>query len=249
MQGIRVIAHILLITVLSFIANIIGTVSGFGVGTVLTPILLLFLPFGPTVLLVCILHWFHDVFKLFFFRSGIDWKLFIYFGIPTIVATFLGALLVTPTQSHVLTALLGLFLIFSVGMMYAVESFRIPDTWITSMVGGLLSGFFAGIFGIRGAVRSVFLSAFDLRKATYIGTTGAISLLLDSTRLGVYLWDGIRMDQSLVWGFAFFVPASFIGAYVGAKMVHWIPQKYFRDVVAIFLFLVGIKLLVTPWLG
>lgn len=243
------IAEIISITVLSFIANIVGTVSGFGVGTIMTPILLLFLPFGQTILLVCILHWFHDIFKLFFFRLGIDWRLFLYFGLPTIVASFLGALLVTPDQSVMLTSLLGLFLIFSVGMMYAVDKFQIPNNWVTGMVGGLLSGFFAGIFGIRGAVRSIFMAAFDLHKATFIGTTGAISLLLDSTRLGVYLWDGIRIEQSLVWSFALFIPASFFGAYIGSLVVHRIPQKHFRAVVSVFLLLVGVKLLLTPWLG
>ncbi len=243
------IGEILSITALSFIANIVGTVSGFGVGTIMTPILLLFLPFGQTILLVCILHWFHDIFKMFFFRSGIDWRLFLYFGIPTIFSTFLGALLVTPEQSVVLTSLLGLFLITSVGMMYAVKKFQVPKNWITGMAGGLLSGFFAGVFGIRGAVRSVFMAAFDLRKATFIGTTGAISLLLDSTRLVTYVSRGIRVNQVLLWALILFIPASFLGAYVGKRVVHKIPQKYFRDVVSVFLLIVGVKLLLTPWLG
>ncbi len=243
------IIEIISITVLSFIANMIGTISGFGVGTIMTPILLLFLPFGQTILLVCIIHWFHDIFKWYFFRHGLDLKLFLYFGIPTVFATALGALLVTPTQSVVLTSLLGLFLIVSVAMMYAVTSFKIPNNWVTGMVGGLLSGFFAGIFGIRGAVRSVFMAAFDLRKATFIGTTGAISFFLDSTRMVVYLWDGIRIAQPLFFALALFVPASFLGAYLGSRIVHYIPQHHFRNVVSLFLLIVGIKLLLTPWLG
>ncbi len=243
------IGEILSIMALSFIANIVGTISGFGVGTIMTPILLLFLPFGQTILLVCILHWFHDIFKLFFFRTGIDWRLFLYFGLPTIFATFLGALLVTPEQSVVLTSLLGLFLITSVGMMYAVDKFQVPKNWLTGMAGGLLSGFFAGVFGIRGAVRSVFLAAFDLRKATFLGTTGAISLLLDSTRLVVYVSRGIRVDQILLWALILFIPVSFLGAYVGQRVVYKIPQKHFRAVVSAFLLIVGVKLLLTPWLG
>ncbi len=243
------IVEILSITVVSFIANCVGTISAFGVGTIMTPILLLFLPFSQTILLVCGVHWFHDVFKMSFFRAGIDWRLFMYFGIPTVVATFFGALLVTPEQSMVLTSLMGLFLIFSVAIMHVIENFQIPNNWVTSMIGGLLSGFFAGIFGIRGAVRSVFMAAFDLHKVTFIGTTGAISLVLDSTRMAVYLWDGIRLDAPLYWGFALFVPASFLGAYLGSRVVHRIPQHNFRAVVSVFLVVVGIKLLLTPWLG
>ncbi len=241
-------AEILLITVVSFIANIIGTISGFGVGTIMTPILLLFLPFGETILLVCVIHWFHDLFKIYFFHEGIDWRLFMYFGAPTIVATFLGALLVTQEQSMVLTSLLGLFLIGSVGMMYAVTKFQVPSNWFTGLIGGLLSGFFAGIFGIRGAVRSVFMAAFDLRKATFIGTTGVISLFLDTTRFITYTAQGITVSQALWWALFLFIPVSFFGAYIGQKAVHRIPQERFRSVVSFFLLLVGIKLLLTPWL-
>ena len=241
--------EIFAITVLSFISNIIGTVSSFGVGTVVTPILLLFMPFDQTILLVCIIHWFHDIFKWYFFRHGFDMKLFLSFGIPTIFATVIGAKLVTAEQSEVLTSLLGLFLIFSVVLMYFVEKFRVPQNWVTGTIGGLLSGFFAGIFGIRGAVLSVFMAAFDLRKATFIGTTGAISLLLDTARFGVYIWDGIRISQPLVYALTLFVPASFLGAYCGSRLVHLIPQAQFRNVVAFFLLIVGVKLLLTPWIG
>ena len=239
-------AQILFITFLNFVANLIGTVSGFGVGTVMTPILLMFLPFAETILLVCIIHWFHDIFKIGFFRKGIDWKLFMYFGFPTIIATFIGALFVTQEQSGLLSSLLGLFLIGSVIMMYTIDCFRIPNNWISGTIGGLLSGFFAGIFGIRGAVRAVFLAAFDLNKATFIGTTGAISLMLDSVRFITYWARGIRVPGLLMWALLLFIPASFLGAYIGQHIVRRIPQQQFRGVVSIFLLLVGIKLLLTP---
>lgn len=241
------IVFTIFITLLALLANIVGTVSGFGVSTIMTPILLFFLPFPETILLVCIIHWFHDVWKMGFFWHGIDWKLFLYFGVPTIIATFLGALLVSSEQSALLSALLGLFLIGSVAVMYLLPYMAIPYNWVSSTVGGLLSGFFAGIFGIRGAVRSVFLAAFDLHKATFIGTTGAISLLLDSTRFVTYFFiNGLRVESLPWWVFSFFVAASFVGAYIGYLIVDKIPQDKFRFVVAAFLLLVGIKLLVTP---
>lgn len=242
------IGFILFITVLTFLANIVGAISGFGLGTIMIPVLILFLPFPETILLTCIIHWFHDVWKTGFFWHGIDWKLFLYFGVPTITASFLGALLVSKEQSTLLLALLGLFLVGSVVMMYLMPYLKIPCNWISTSVGGLLSGFFAGIFGIRGAVRSVFLTAYDLRKATYIGTTGAISFLLDSTRFITYFFiNGIRVEQMPWWALIFFIASSFIGVYVGYLIVGKIPQEKFRFVVAAFILAVGIKLLVAPW--
>jgi uncharacterized membrane protein YfcA len=241
------IVSIILIAILSFVANVVGTVSGFGVGTILTPILLFFLPFTQTILLVCILHWFHDIGKLFFFHRGIDWKLFLYFGIPSIIAGFVGALLVTPEQSTVLSSLLGLFLVISVGMLFYVPEFVLPYTWLNGLIGGLLSGFFAGIFGIRGAVRSLFLSVFDLRKAIFLGTTSIIGLLLDSVRLITYFFRGLSVPAYLYWAMIVFIPVSFFGTFVGQIIVKKIPQERFRMVVLIFLLFVGIRLLLTPW--
>lgn len=159
---------ITLITIFSCIANIIGTISGFGLSTVMTPILLLFVPFTQTLVLVCILHWFHDVWKVMLFHRNIDWHLFFYFGLPTIIAGFLGALLVSPEQSVLLSSLLGLFLIGLVILLLYKPHFTLQSNWENNIMGGLLSGFLAGIFGIRGAVHVFFLSVFDLDRKSVV---------------------------------------------------------------------------------
>jgi uncharacterized membrane protein YfcA len=244
----KMIISIILITLLSCVANIIGTVSGFGVGTFMTPILLLFMPFAQTIVLVCIIHWFHDIWRLYFFYHGIDWKLFLYFGIPSIIAGVIGASLVTQEQSTVLSSLLGLFLISSTVILFYIPNFVLPSTLLNGLIGGSLSGFFAGIFGIRGAVRTLFLSTFDLRKATFLGTTSIIALLLDSGRLLTYWFGGLSLPLYLYWAMLLFIPFSFLGTFIGQLIVKKIPQKHFRVVVLIFLLIVGIKLFLTPWL-
>lgn len=241
------IMTIILITIFSCIANIIGTISGFGLSTIMTPILLLFVPFTQTLLLVCILHWFHDVWKMALFHRNIDWHLFLYFGLPTIVAGFLGALLVTPEQSVLLSSLLGLFLICLVILLLYKPQFTLQATWENNVMGGLLSGFLAGIFGIRGAVHVFFLSVFDLEKASLIGTTGIISLMLDSVRWITYWARGLQVDSYLYWALIFFVPASFLGALIGQFILDRIPQKHFRTIVLVFLLFLGIRLLFSAW--
>ena len=117
---------------------------------------------------------------------------------------------------------------------------------MTAISGGALSGFFAGIFGVGGAVRGVFLTAFDLPKAVYISTAGAIALFIDTTRIATYLLNNVTLEQQFLWGFLLFIPASFFGAGAAKKIVDRIPQKKFRMVIAIFLFLVGLKFLLFP---
>lgn len=237
---------IILITVLSLLASFLATVSGFGLGTLMTPLLLLFLPFSQTVFLVCIIHWFHDIWKLFFFHYGIDWRLLIMFGAPMVIGSFFGALFVGINQ-ELLSALLGLLLISYVIFLYIKPSFKMAYTPSNTIIGGGLSGFFAGIFGVRGEIHSAFLSSYNLSKATYLSTIAAISLLADSTRTLMYwFWEGIRLSPNIAWGFLFFIPASLIGAWFGKMMIDRIPQDKFRTLVALFLLVAGIWFVVKP---
>jgi uncharacterized membrane protein YfcA len=111
---------------------------------------------------------------------------------------------------------------------------------------GALTGFFAGIFGIGGEINAVALSAFNLEKAIYIATAGAISFMIDSTRIATYIKGGIVLEPSILSGFLIFIPVSLVGAMIGKRGVERIPQEKFRNVVAVFIFLFGLKLVLFP---
>ena len=102
------------------------------------------------------------------------------------------------------------------------------------------------MFGIGGAIRAMFLTAFNLPAAVYIATAGAIGLLVDSTRIITYFAGGVTLPGQLAWGLAVFIPVSFLGAEAGRWIVGRIPPENFRKVVAAFLFLTGLKLIVFP---
>jgi uncharacterized membrane protein YfcA len=93
---------------------------------------------------------------------------------------------------------------------------------------GASYGFLAGIFGIGGAVRSVFLSAFGLPKAVYIATSGAIAPAIDSMRIAAYLAGGSSLEPSILSGLILFILASLIGSIMGKRVVERIPQENFR---------------------
>jgi len=228
------------------IASCIGTMTGFGTSTIMVPIVLLFYPVPQTLLFVGIIHWFGNIWKLILFRKGFQWKLILSFGVPGIVASFLGASLVFNIPGIILSQILGTFLICYVIYLFLKSSFKIKPSLLTGACGGALSGFFAGVFGIGGAVRGLFLTAFDLPKEVYIATAGAIALFIDTTRLTTYFLKGARLEQLLLWGLLIFIPASFLGAKIAKHIVDKIPQEHFRKVVAVFLLLVGIKLILLP---
>jgi hypothetical protein len=210
----------------------------------MVPVMLSFYPVGQTLLFVGIIHWFGNIWKILLFRKGFQWRLILSFGIPGIAATYLGASLVFDISTALLSRILGTFLIVYVIYLFAQSSFKIKQSLLTGVCGGALSGFFAGLFGMGGAIRGLFLTAFDLPKAVYIATAGAIAMAIDTTRLTTYVINEARLPRLLLVGMLVFIPASFLGARIAKLVVDKIPQQHFRKVVAVFLLIMGIKLLI-----
>ncbi len=237
---------ILYISLASIIASGIGTITGFGTSMALIPILLLFMPIDQTILLVGIIHFCNNIWKIILFRKGFNWKLVLSFGLPGIVAAWAGASLSLMVDRILLMHILGVFLIMYVIFLFVKSSFKLPHTTLSAMGGGTASGFFAGLFGIGGAVRGMFLTAYHLPKAVYLSTAGAISLFIDASRLTTYIAGGTKLNNHILYGLIIFIPASYFGARISKKIVDKIPQEYFRYVIAVFLLIVGLKLLISP---
>lgn len=238
--------EIIFIALLTLLASLIGTLAGFGISTIMVPILLMVFPLPQTLLFVGIIHWFNDIWKMLLFRKGIRWKLFLAFGLPGIFASFTGSSLSLKIPQEILSRALGIFLIAYVLFITFNRTFKLSQRLSIAVSSGALTGFFAGIFGIGGEINAVALSAFNLKKAVYIATAGAISFVIDSTRIATYIIGGTRLDPEIISGFLIFIPVSLIGAMIGRKEIEKIPQERFRNFVAIFIFIFGIKLILFP---
>lgn len=238
--------EIALIAALTVIASTIGTFTGFGISTIMVPFLVLFYPLPQTLLLVGIIHWFGDAWKLILFRKGIRWRLLVAFGLPGVVASFLGAEISLSYSAEALSRIMGAFLIAYVLYLYSNPSFHLPQKMALAAAGGASSGLMAGAFGIGGEIRGVFLSAFDLDKDVYLATAGAIAMAIDSARIATYVNGGTRLEPLLFTGLMAFIPASLLGAIAAKSLVKKVPQNRFRAAVAAFLFLIGVKLLIFP---
>ena len=238
--------QVLVLCLLTLAASAIGTATGFGTSTVMIPVMALFVPLPTALLFVGVIHLFGDIWKVLLFKRGLDWKLILGFGLSGIAASFLGASLSLYAQGVPLKRILGAFLIAYVVYLFLNRTWALPKTNNTAVCGGLLSGLFAGLFGVGGAVRGAFLTVFDLPKEVYIFTSGLIALFIDITRVSRYIWGGTRLQQDLLIALIFGIPISFFGAYVAKRLLDKLPQKFFRIFIGGFLFLVGVKLLFWP---
>lgn len=238
--------EIAIVAFVVFLASAVGTFSGFGIATIMVPVLLLRYPLAETLLFVAVIHLFGDIWKLWFFRQGIRWRIVLTFAAFGVPATILGASLVPHLPPSPLSRVLGAFLLLYVAFLAARPAFRVEPRTLTTAAGGGLYGFFAGVFGVSGEIRGAVLSAYDLPKAVFLFTNGAVALLVDGARIMTYLAGGVRLELFPAWSLALFIAASFAGASIGSRFVDRVPQKAFRRVVAALLFLAGLKLLLSP---
>lgn len=232
----------LLFLVCAFIAEVIGTMAGFGAATILTPIAMLFMDIKSAIAIVACFHLFGNTSRVFLFRQFINWKIWMQFGLIAICFSVIGAALSAHLPSNVIMLAFGAFLLLYVGFsVFAAERIRLNPKPTTLLGGGVLSGFIAGLIGTGGAVRSACLMVLGLAKESYIATSASIALVVDAARIPVYVAGGF-ITQDKVPVLCSLIVVAFAGSWTGKRLVKRISTKVFHRFVLIMLGLVGIKL-------
>jgi uncharacterized protein len=243
----------------AFLASGLTFFSGFGLGTLLLPAFALFLPIEHAVTLTAVVHLLNSLFKVTLVGRHADLRVIVRFAVPAVVASFIGAGLlvrlsgvpplvtysifghtaeVTPLKL-VVGVLLFVFALADV--LPRTRELSFGTRWLP--LGGVLSGFFGGLSGMQGALRSAFLVKAGLSKEAFIATGVVVAMLIDISRLTVYVpalataVDGI--DYVLLGGA---VLAAFSGAYSGKRLLTSVTMAGIRVIVACMLFLVALSL-------
>jgi uncharacterized membrane protein YfcA len=253
------VAYVVICAV-ALLASALTFFSGFGLGTLLLPAFALFFPIEQAVALTAVVHFLNSLFKLALVGRHADRGVVLRFGLPAIAASFAGAWVlvwlagiepvftysmlrrtvsVTPVQLVVGLLLLGFALIEVVP--------RLRDLSFGARFmpfGGVLSGFFGGVSGMQGALRSAFLARAGLSKEAFIGSGVVIAALIDMTRLGVYATslraEGPALDYALL---AAAVISAFVGAVLGNRYLRRMTMPGIQRIVAAMLFLVALGLM------
>jgi len=231
----------------AFVAEVIGTMAGFGAATVLTPVASFFMDIKTAVAVVACFHLFGNASRLWFFWRDVQWPTVIRFGLPGIVLSVAGAQASVWLPAQTIRLVLGGFLIvYAVTEAVGLWTVRVPATTTTLIVGGIVSGFIAGLIGTGGAIRSVCLLAFGLPQGAYLGTSALIALAVDATRLPVYVRQQFIPATMLPIVLGLTVVA-FSGSWTGQRLVRMLAPSRFKQVVVVVLGLMGVKLFVDGW--
>lgn len=227
----------------AFIAEIIGTVGGFGSSVFFVPLGNFYFDFHSVLGLTAIFHLSSNVSKIFLFKKGIDKKLIINIGIPSVVFVILGGLLSTTMNSSFLEVFLGFFLI-GFSLLFIIKStLTVSPNQKNAIIGGAFSGFSAGLLGTGGAIRGLTMAAFNLEKSVFIATSAFIDFMIDFSRTIVYYNNGYIHNHDLKYVPFLFV-IGIVGSYVGKKIIHYIPQNKFRKLSLFFILFIGLVTLV-----
>ena len=230
--------------ILSIIAEILGTVGGFGSSVFFVPVANYFLDFQSVLGITALFHLSSNVTKIAFFKKGIDKKLVLYLGIPAVIFVFIGGILSRYFKGFWLTIALGIFLVLLSLIFLIYKKLVLAESKRNALVGGALSGFFAGILGTGGAIRGITMSAFKMDKAKFIATSAVIDLGIDFTRSFVYYYNGYIHNHDL-YLIPILIVVGIVGTYIGKKLLDKISQDQFRTGVLFLILLIGIITLIT----
>ncbi len=228
----------------ALLAEIVGSMAGFGAATILSPMAALLMDVKRAIALVAGFHLMGNACRLIFFGYAIDWKVWRRFGLTAVLASVVGVQVAAGLPSPVIVLCLGLFLVGYVAFdRWWPGGIRLPQRSATLATGGVVSGFVAGLIGTGGAIRSACLLAFGLPKERYLGTSAAIALMVDATRLSLYVMEGFVPRQ----GFAVILSlmlVAFTGAWLGQRWIRRVRAEVFHLWVRVLLGCMGLKFVI-----
>ncbi|HRG89015.1 MAG TPA: sulfite exporter TauE/SafE family protein [Chitinophagales bacterium] len=229
---------VLIFAFLALLAEILGTVGGFGSSVFFVPLAGYFFDIKTVLGITAIFHVFSNLSKLVMFYKTIDWKLTLLFGIPSILFVILGAWLTTVVSFKYTEIILAVFLtLFSLLLLWKSD-LKLPNTKPAGIISGSIAGFLAGFTGTGGAVRGLALSAYNLEKSLFVGTSAAIDMGVDFSRAIIYSESGYVNSENYVLILVLAV-VSVAGSYIGKLLLQRISQQRFRNLVLAMIGIVG----------
>lgn len=244
----------------ALLASALTLFSGFGLGTLLMPVVAIFFPLELAIAMTAIVHLANNLFKIGLLGRKADPAVLLSFGVPAVASALVGAGVLTwlgesgplfeySALGHVLQVsplklVIGVIIIafLALELSPSFSSITVERRWLPA--GGMVSGFFGGLSGHQGAFRSMFLLKAGLDKEAFISTGVALAVMVDMSRLLIYGADIAASRNTVEWPLLVAASASaFAGAYVGSKLLKKVTIRSVQIVVSFLLLLVAAGLM------
>ena len=235
----------LLVAGVAVLAGGIASIAGFGIGSLLTPLVASEYGMKSAVAIVSVPHVIATVLRFWKLRRDVNWHVFVSFGLLNAGGALVGALIHVYITNPVLSTVLGALLVFAglIGLTGLADRMRFGGKAASI---GIASGAFGGLVGNQGGIRSAAMLGLHVQGAAFVATGTAIALAVDAVRMPVYFATAshniIAAWPVLISG----VVGVVAGTLAGERALRRIPEKLFRRIVSAILLAIGTALLVTP---
>lgn len=251
--------ELIVIGIAALLASGLTLYSGFGLGTILLPVFAIFFPTSLAIAATAVVHFANNLFKFTLMARQADWRVVARFSIPAALTAMAGAWLLNKIdripvlfryaiadatfEIALLKSIIGVLIIFFalLEMWPRFQALALPPRWLP--LGGALSGFFGGLSGHQGALRSAFLIKAGLSKEAFVACGIVSAVLVDASRLLVYgqdfLTDRLSASHDLIAPIIVGTFSAFIGAFLGRRILKKITMRSVRIVVAIMMLMIG----------
>jgi uncharacterized membrane protein YfcA len=257
------ISYVLVGTAALFISGL-TMFSGFGLGTLLMPVFALFFSIETAVAATAVVHGANNIFKIFAVGRHADRSLVLRFGIPAILSAFAGASMLVylsnfpelfqysiGSKTAVITPIkliMGLLMaVFAlIELLPQLRAITFHQRYL--YLGGVLSGFFGGLSGHQGALRSAFLAKVGISTQAFVGTNAAIGFMVDMTRIAAYGFiflagDNSRLIEPKLWPLIITgIIAAFFGVQAGKRFLHKVTMNTVQTLTGVLLLLIALML-------
>lgn len=238
-----------LVAVTAVAAGALASVVGFGIGSMLTPVLALTAGTKVAVAAISIPHFVGTALRFAQLKGHVDRRVFVRFGLMSAAGGLTGALLHARAGSVALSLVFGTLLVLVALSEFTGLARRLrfegPLAWIAGGVSGLLGG----MVGNQGGIRSAALVGFHLQRDAFVATATAIGLVVDAARMPIYFateWDAI----AAIWPLVLIATVGVVaGTLIGRRLLARIPERVFHRIVAAVLFVLGTSMLARGLAG
>jgi uncharacterized protein len=220
-----------------------AAISGFGIGSLLTPLFALRVDTKLAVAVVSIPHLVATASRFVSLKDHLDKRIFASFGIVSAAGGLIGALLNSNANSQALSACFGALLMFAGAAGFTGISKRMHFGRKTAWIGGGLSGMFGGLVGNQGGIRSAALLSFNIPKESLVATATAIGLIVDGVRVPVYLLTQGE-DMLNAWSeMSLATVCVLVGTFWGVRVLRTIPEELFRKLLSGAIAVLGVYMM------
>lgn len=231
--------------VVGFFAGMTASVAGFGIGSFLIPLVSVRTGTKVAIALVSVPHFFGTSVRFWLLKSKVNRKILSRFGLLSAAGGLTGALLHSFFVSGLLQIIFAIMLILAgiVGVLQVSKRLRFGKKG--AAIAGLASGFFGGLVGEQGGIRSVALLNFDVEKEAFIATTTATGLIVDAVRMPVYFLTLFSQVSQFLFIIILSSAAVITGTLAGNVVLKRIPEESFKRIVSLLILILGIFLLIV----